>query len=582
LTEQLLIALASIITLGIAAVWVAWRIHLPSILLLLVAGVIAGPVTGFLNPDAMFGELLFPIVSISVAIILFEGGASLQLSELREIRGVVRNLVTVGALATWGLSAGAAHLLIGLPLAASVLLGAILVVTGPTVIIPLLRHVRPTHNVAHTLKWEGILIDPVGAVLAVLVFQVMLSAGVGAATTAALLVLLKTIVVGGVLAIVGAGLMVVLLKRGWVPDFLQSPLALMLVVAAFAASNMMQTESGLLTATLMGVLLANQKAVSVEHIIEFKENLRVLLISSLFIVLAARLQLAELQGIGARELAFLAALILVVRPAAAWLSTLGSEFTWRERTLLAWVAPRGIVAAAVSSIFALELQHAGYAGAERLVSITFMVIIATVAIYGLTAGPLARLLGLAQTDPQGILMLGAHPWAREIAAELKKEGIPVRLVDNNYSNIAAARMTGLSTYYGSALTEGTLAAINFSEIFGTDAVYQLPPQQPAEPSKHAVARHLRGRFLFDRRASYWDLTARFDAGAAVKSTNLTETFDYETFKELYREAIPLFLIGENGHLLILTVNDPPEPEPRHRLVAVVDLSKGPKEAAPSA
>ncbi len=592
LSEQLLIALASIITLGIVAVWIAWRVHLPAILALLTAGLIAGPVTGFLDPDAVFGELLFPIVSISVAIILFEGGMSLKVRELKEIGRAVINLVTLGALISWVLGAALAYYVLDMGARSAILLGAILVVTGPTVIVPLLRHVRPVHSVSYTLKWEGILIDPVGAVLAVLVFEAALAAGVQAATTVAALGLLKTLVIGVVLASGGAGILVLLLDRGWVPDFLQSPMALMVLVAAFAASNIMQAESGLVTATLMGVLLANQKRVDVKHIIEFKENLRVLLISSLFILLAARLSPADLTGLGAPELVFLASLIVVVRPAAVAASTIGSKLSWRERAVLAAIAPRGIVAAAVSSLFALELAHAGQPGADRLVSITFMVIIGTVVIYGLGAGPFARALRMVQPDPQGVLIVGAHPWARAIASELKDEGIAVRLIDTNYLNIAESRMSGLPTYYGSALSEeafdridlegigrllaltsndevNSLTAVSFSEAFGRDSVYQLPPEQLATTGDAVLSRHLRGKFLFDPRATYWNLTAAFDAGADVKTTNLTETFNYQTFMNRYKEAIPLFLIGEKGKLTIVTVKDPPEPRPGQRLVAVV-------------
>jgi NhaP-type Na+/H+ or K+/H+ antiporter len=592
-TENLLIALASIVTLGIAAVWVSWRLHAPSILVLLLVGFVAGPITGFLDPDAVFGDLLFPLVSISVAIILFEGGSSLRLVELKTIGRAVTNLVTVGALIAWALGSVAAYYLLGMSVAQSLLVGAILVVTGPTVIVPLLRHVRPAHTVAYTLKWEGILIDPVGAVLAVLVFEATVAVGVQAATSVALIGLAQTLLIGTLMSAFGAGLLVVLLERGWVPDFLQSPLVLMVVIATFAASNILQAESGLLTATLMGVALANQKRVNFKHIFEFKENLQVLLIASLFVLLAARLKLSDLTGIGAPELAFLAALVFVVRPASVAVSTLGSGLSWRARLLIASIAPRGIVAAAVSSIFALELTHAGLTGGDRLVSITFMVIIGTVVIYSLTASPLARLLKLQQSEPQGVLLVGAHPWARAFAQELKDEGVAVRLIDTNYSNIAEARMAGLPVYYGSALSEdafdridvegigkllaltsndevNSLTAVNFSEVFGRDNVFQLPPDQLARSGERVLSQHLRGRFLFDPAATYWQLTARFDSGADVKTTNLTEAFDFQTFMSRYPNAIPLFLIGENGTLTIFTIKDPPEPKPGQRLVAVID------------
>jgi NhaP-type Na+/H+ or K+/H+ antiporter len=592
LSQQILIAIASIVSLGIAAEWLAWRIRLPSILVLLLFGFLAGPLSGFLNPDEVLGGMLFPVVSISVAVILFEGGASLRLQDLRRIGGTVRNLVTLGALLSWLLGAAAAYIILDAGVAAALLLGAILVVTGPTVIIPLLRHVRPIHQVGTALKWEGILIDPIGAVLAVLVFEAVITGEFEAATAVAALGLVKTVAVGTVAAAIGVGVLVLFIDRQWVPDFLQSPLALMIVVTAFAASNVAQPESGLLTATLMGVAVANQKRVDVKHIIEFKENLRVLMISSLFIILAARLSIDDLGQIGVREIGFLAALILIVRPLAVAISTAGSEFKWRERILMSWIAPRGIVAAAVASIFALELAEAGYAGADRLVSITFLVIIGTVTIYGLTAAPVARLLGVAQPDPQGVLIVGAHPWARAVAAELRDEGVAVRLADTNYSNIAQARMEGLPVYYGSALTEvaldsielggigrllamtsndevNSLTALHFSGVFGSGSVYQLPSEQVAKSSDKVVPRHLRGQFLFDATATYWALTARFDAGADVKTTNLTETFDYQTFKQRYPDAIPLFLIGERGRLIVFTTVGPTEPAPGQRLVAIV-------------
>jgi hypothetical protein len=387
-------------------------------------------------------------------------------------------------------------------------------------------------------------------VLAVLVFEAVVAGGIESATAAVLFVLLKTLLIGGVVAALGVGILVLLMDRQWVPDFLQSPLALMIVIAAFAASNVMQSESGLLTATLMGVALANQKAVEVRHILEFKENLRVLLISSLFVLLAARLELNDLAGIGWPELAFLAALVLVIRPLSVAVSTLGSELQWRERAMVAFVAPRGIVAAAVASIFAIELTHAGYE-ARQLVSLTFLVIIGTVIIYGLGSRPLARLLGVSKPDPQGILFVGAHPWALRIAAAVQREGFNVRLADTNYSNISDARMDGLPTYYGSSLTEAaldtidldrigrmlaltatdevhSLTAVNFTEIFGKRDVYQLPPEHFTAGSKQVVSKHLRGRFVFGESASYWGLTARFDAGAEVKATNLTDEFDFQS------------------------------------------------------
>ena len=290
LPEKTLFEIAVIIAGGIAAQWLAWRLHMPSILILLLFGFALGPVTGLLEPNTLLGDLLFPIVSISVAIILFEGGLSLNTKELHEAGRVIRNLVTIGLLVTWGAITFAAHFVLDYPVSLALLLGAILVVTGPTVILPILRHVRPKGRISSILKWEGMLNDPIGAVLAVLVFEAILATSVASATAAVLSIVLKTIVIAVIVGTASAVLLVLFFRRNWVPDFLHNSFTLAIVIAAFVCSNYFQHESGLLTVTLFGAILANQRYVAVKHIIEFKENLRVLLISSLFIILAARLR----------------------------------------------------------------------------------------------------------------------------------------------------------------------------------------------------------------------------------------------------------------------------------------------------
>ncbi|MCK5710978.1 MAG: cation:proton antiporter, partial [Deltaproteobacteria bacterium] len=404
--------------------------------------------TGLINPNQLFGNLLLPLVSVTVAIILFEGGLSLKFSEVKEVTAVIRNLVTVGVLVTWVLTSLASYFIFGLGLQISVLLGAVLVVTGPTVIIPLLRHIRPSGRVGSIIKWEGIIIDPIGAILAVLVFEVIISGGLEKATAHVVVSIFKTLVVGTVLGLVGAKLVVVILRRHWVPDFLQNPVTLMIVIFVFVCSNVIQIESGLLSVTLMGIALANQKWASIKHIVEFKENLRVLFISSLFIILAARLTIDELNHVlNFKGFIFLVLMIVVVRPLSIFISTYFTDLNLKEKLFLSWMAPRGIVAAAVASVFALRLAEAGYEQAERIVDITFLVITGTVAVYGLTAFPLAKRLGLAKPNPQGVLMVGAHSWARSIAKILHENGFQVSLVDSNWANVSSARQEGLKAYY---------------------------------------------------------------------------------------------------------------------------------------
>ena len=348
-----LIELTLVVVLGVGAKWLAWRLHFPSILLLLLMGFLVGPILGWVAPDEIFGDTLPPLVAMFVAVVLFEGGLTLKLSELPGVWKSVRNLIVIGAPVTWLLAGVSAHFLFGLDPLMSALIGAIFTVTGPTVIIPLLHHVRPRGNLGGILKWEGIVVDPIGAMLAVLVFQVMLlpPEAMDGSWFVAVELVLRTIGFGTLIGCVSAVALLAMMRRYWVPDFLQAPVTLMTVLAAFAGSNLLQHESGLLAVTLMGILIANQKQVNIRPIVHFKENLNVLLISGLFILLAARLDSATIEAIDNRHFMFLVLLIFAVRPIAVALSSIGSGLTVRERIYLCCMAPRGIVAAAVASVF---------------------------------------------------------------------------------------------------------------------------------------------------------------------------------------------------------------------------------------
>lgn len=589
--EHILVGIAAVIALGISAQWLAWRTKLPAILVLLVFGIVAGPVTGLLDPEALLGELLSPFVSVSVAIILFEGGLSLRMSEFRKIGGVVIKLITIGVGITWFLSAVASYYLLDLGLEISVLFGAILIVTGPTVIIPLLRQVRPTETAGSVLKWEGIVNDPIGAMMAVLVFEIILAGGFESISGKAGMVIVTTIVDGTFFGALGAGIMYITLKKHWIPDYLQNPVSLMIVVAIFTASNVLQHESGLLAVTIMGILLANQKSVRVKHIIEFKENLQVLLISTLFILLAGRLKIEHLEYFNLNSLWFLLALILIVRPASIYLASIGSKLNFKEKTFLAWMAPRGIVAAAISAIFALRLEQEGYESAERLVPYTFIVIIATVTIYGLSASPVARLLGVAKPKPHGVLFIGAHAWARKLAETLNDMGFKVLVADSNWENISKARKAGINTYYGNILSEyavdeidldgighllaltpndevNSLAAIRFAEYFGSSEVYQLTQSSTSKRRHDDSKEFLGGRTLFSNDMTYSEIDEFMDQDVTVTTTPLTDEFNYNDYLNLYGDqAIPVFL-KSNETVQPFAVDNPPTPQPGDSVIAL--------------
>lgn len=603
MNEEILVGLASVVALGISAQWLSWKTKLPAILVLLIFGIVAGPVTGFIDPDRLLGDLLSPFVSISVAIILFEGGLSLRMSEFRKIGGVVIKLITIGILITWALASIAAFYFLELGIEISVLFGAILIVTGPTVIVPLLRQVRPTETAGSVLKWEGIVNDPIGAMMAVLVFEIILAGGFDSISSKAGLVILTTIIDGTFFGTLGAGIMYLMMKKHWIPDYLQNPVTLMILIAIFTSSNILQHESGLLAVTVMGILLANQKSVRVKHIIEFKENLQVLLISTLFILLASRLKIEHLDYFNLNSLFFLLALFLVVRPASIFLSTIGSKLKFKEKAFLAWMAPRGIVAAAIASIFALRLEQEGYAEAELLIPYTFIVIIATVAIYGLSAKPVARALGVAKPEPHGVLFLGAHAWARMLANQLHKLDIKVLVADSNWENISKARKSGLKTYYGNILSEyamdeidldgvgillaltpndevNSLASIRFKEEFGTSAVFQLAQSASSKRRENESSEFLGGRTLFENDMNFESISEFLDQDVQVTLTDITEEFAFKDYENLYGDkSIPVF-VYQADTVQPFSVDNPPTPQPGDSIIAFTVADK--EELVPTA
>ena len=585
------VGLAALLLLGMGAQWLAWRTRQPAILLLLAFGIIAGPVLGIIRLDEDYDSIILPIISIAVGLILFEGGLSLSLGELKNLGGVVFRLVSVGALVNWIVVAFAARFVLGFDFALAALLAAVLVVTGPTVVGPLLRHVRPTGPSAPILKWEGIVIDPIGATFALLVFEAISHPG-GGQTAGAVQGIALTIAAGVALGALGAGILYGLLRRYLVPDYLQNPATLAVVVGVFVASNLIQEESGLLATTVMGVILANQKSVIVKHIIEFKENLRVLLLSSLFIVLAARVELSGLAAVGWRGLGFVLTLVFIARPATVLVSTWRTDLSWPDRLFLMWMAPRGVVAASVASVFALELAHVGFEGAESIVPVTFIVIIGTVMIYGLTATIVARRLGLAGDGSAGVLLIGGHMWARTLAKVLQDTGQRVLIVDTNRRNVAKARLDGLEAWWGDALSEtaieeldlhgigkmiavtsnseiNTLAAQHFAEEFGRSEVYRLASSEEAA-QEHVATQDTRGRLLFSSDLTFPILTSRVAFGAKIKKTRITKEFDLDAFHAHSGETAEILFVVREGKLLVDCFDAPVDPRPDDTLISLVE------------
>ncbi|MBI1276725.1 MAG: hypothetical protein GC179_01220 [Anaerolineaceae bacterium] len=607
---DLLTGIVIILTCGILAQWVAWRLRLPSILFLLMLGFLMGPVTGFLDVNALFGDGLLSVISLAVAVILFEGGLNLRIKDMAGTGAIIVRLLTIGAFLTWIMTAVAALLFLRVDVRFALLIGAILVVTGPTVVIPIINQVRPSARVGAILRWEGIVIDPVGAVLTVLVFEAISITDTSAGAPIIIIGFIKTILIGCILGYIVARLLILLSARDALPHYLESPITLILVLVSFVISNLMQHESGLLTVTVAGIVLANQDLklfgrwplvpghhAELLRIIEFKENLQVLLVSTLFIVLAGRLQIESLMQLDWGAVLFIVALIFVIRPLAVWVCTLGSPLPWQEKLFLGWMAPRGIVAAAVASVFALELIAHDVEHARLLVPIVFAVIIVTVIVYGFTSRPLANRLGLVQKQAMGLLIVGAHQWARQIALTVQQLGYRVLLVDTNYNNIQAARLQGLNVFYGSVMADSftdeidlsgigrllaltsndevnALACVKYSRIFGADNVYQLVPLLGIENRNQRVNDALSGHFLFDNTYTYDVLQQLFASGSAIKATPLTAEFGPEKYQQQYEGFwSPLFQIDQSKSLVIIPAGTEVKLKPSTTIISLIEPEK---------
>ena len=588
-----IIAFAFIGLISFASQWLAWRVKLPAILFLLASGLLIGPVTQQFNPDALFGDLLFPLISLAVAIILFEGSLTLDLKEIRSQKGVVQRLITVGAGITWAVVAVATHYLFGLSWELSILFGALTVVTGPTVIVPMLRTVRPNADVGNILRWEGILIDPLGALLVVVVYEFIVAQGQAQGAVSGMLAFVEIIASGTVLGLAAGWILGFILKRRWVPEYLENMATLTMVFLSFSVANMLAHESGLLAVTLMGMWLANQKDIRIGEILNFKEHLTVLLISGLFIILAARLTLDDLIALGWMPFALLAIMQFVARPLSVWVSAIGSTLSWQEKSLLSWIAPRGIVAAAVSALFAIKLEQSGETEAAILVPLTFSVIFGTVVLQSATSRMMARWLGVAEPPPNGFLIVGANNIARTIALELKKNKVDVLLTDSNWDNIRAARMDGLRTFYGNPVSEyaeqrldlvglgkllglspersiNTVAGMRFGNEFGQHNIFALRTSVDARLSEmHIDGEEHRGQYLFSEDLTYSKFSSMLAQGAELHSTRLSSEFTWNDFQQQNgKDAIPLFAITPEGKVISSKIGSNFEPKNDWKVISL--------------
>lgn len=564
--------IALLMTVGVACQWLGWRTRLPAILFLLLVGIALGPVSELLDPDKLLGDKLFPVVSLGVAIILFEGALTLKLTEIKDVGRVIRNLTSLGVLISMLVMATGAHYIAGMPVNLALLFGALVSVTGPTVVVPMLRSLSAPPRVANILRWEGIIVDPVGALLAVLIFEAIITGH----QSDSVIAFFKLIGAGFVLGAIGALIMRKALQARLIPEYLTNFFSISLVLLVFSMADQIEHESGLVAVTVMGMMLANMRGVNMASILDFKEHLTVLLISMLFILLAARMDLNAVENLGWIALAILLLAQFVARPLSAWVSCLGSDLNWRERALIGWVAPKGIVAAAISSLFALRLEEHNVPGAEALLPLTFVMIIGTVVIQSASAAPLARWLGISQHGRQGLLIHSANKVSIPIALALQTQGFDVLIADGNRENIKDARLAGLKVYFGNILSDhanihldtgglnnlllmdrnGQLQPMIFTQFrpeFGQAHIYGLKSTTgESSMESHKLQEDLNARTLFGDGISWSKLASLLGQNAQIKTTKLTDNFNYQDYLEHWNSNLtPLFAIDPQGRLRVI-------------------------------
>ena len=476
-----MLELAGIIILGILAQLVAWKFKIPAILPLILTGLFVGPFSTMFSADGnkwiepvwngqhgLFpGESLFNFVSLSIALILFEGGLTLKKDEIKSVGPVIYKLITVGALITMITAGIAAHFIIGLNWPLSFLFSSLIIVTGPTVITPILRNLPLKKDISTVLKWEGILIDPVGALVAVLVFEFISLGGDHGTeyTKETLLEFGKIIIIGFSIGFTSAYTFATALKQRWIPHYLLNVVALALVLGVFVLADLFAHESGLLAVVIMGMVLGNMNIDALKDVLYFKETISILLISILFILLSANINLTDLELIyNWNSLILFGCVVLIVRPIGVFFSSKKSALSRNEKIFISWVGPRGIVAAGIASLFGLKLTMQGVENANYITPLVFMIVLGTVLLNANTAKIVARITGVLLKKSEGILIVGASDPSRLIASYLKNNNRRVVLIDSNRDNISKAKEEGLEAFESDIYADEIFENIELNDI----------------------------------------------------------------------------------------------------------------------
>ncbi|NIK11910.1 cation:proton antiporter [Alkalibacillus almallahensis] len=571
--DHILMVLMLIGGFGVFSQWLAWRTRMPAIVVMSIVGLIAGPILGIMNPQEDLGELFRPLISIAVGIILFEGSLNLDYREIRGMRKPVFRIVTIGAMLAWILGSLAAHYIAGLSWAVAFVIGGIFIVTGPTVILPLLRQAKLKPRAAAVLKWEGVIVDPFGALIAVFSFEFIQFLTTESVEFSAVLMFLLASLVAAIIGGLFGYMIGWSFERGAVPEFLKSPVVLVTVIMAFVIPDMIMHETGLLAVTVMGIVIANMHIASINDMRHFKENISVLLISAIFIMLTASLGRDTLLSIfDPNILLFIAMMLFVIRPATIFLSTIGTNLEFREKLLVGWIAPRGIVALTVSAYFASILLDAGYDDAGILTSLTFGLVFFTVVAHGFSIGWLSRKLGLSMDDKPGVIFVGSNKFSTSFAKTLQNLDIPVIVTDASSSRLTHAKQAGVPHEHEEILSEqmeyqldmtpydfmlsvteydsyNTLVSSTFKPEYGKEKLYQLPLQSDAGDTLNDVSHHISGTVLFSDDITWTTLNEKINRGFIFKKKLITKEYTYNDFlDDCDAEDVLLVMLRQSGML----------------------------------
>jgi NhaP-type Na+/H+ or K+/H+ antiporter len=584
-----MLELAGIIILGILAQWVAWKLKIPAILPLILIGLLVGPIAAeFLSEDGtkwiepiwngkkgLFpGDSLYYFVSLAISIILFEGGLTLKRSEIKTVGPVITKLITLGSAVTFFGAGVVAHFTFNLSWDLSFLFAGLIIVTGPTVITPILRNIPLKKDISTVLKWEGILIDPIGALVAVLVFEFISVGGDSGFTKTALMEFGKIVLFGTTFGFTFAHALAFAINKKYIPHYLLNVVSLSTVLLVFVESEVFAHESGLLAVVVMGTVLGNSKLDNIKELLYFKESLSVLLISILFILLSANINIEDLMLLYTWKTAVLFAIVVfIIRPIAVFLSTRGSKLTLNEKLFISWVGPRGIVAAGIASLFGSKLLKEGVEGAEYITPLVFMIVLGTVLLNATTARLFAKMVGVFLTKSNGVLIVGASKVSRLLGHYLESNGRHVVLIDSNQSNIEKAKELGLealnTNIYSETLSDnielndvGYLMAMTgnsdinkyainkFSHQFGENGSFRLVTtdemNNPEDNPKEG---------LFSHTDDYLTLTEVTRNFPSIQDINIDDKAHYKSLIEITnknKDMIPLFLKDDEGEMHIIS------------------------------